>query len=701
MPLPINDTDKYTITTGAIRQIKSNVDSAISELPSSEDIDNLSMDADYDDTNKRLILANVLFDSIYPSVGKYGLATFPETTATAATAFDGDREWLLDWRPYLVDMTPVAGEVRKTPVAELQRNNWLRKKDGSYAPAAGITSTQAAALDGKKDTLYWKTGSAGDKVSTTVPAAFDTSGNFVPAALWEFLKANLSTVNTAAGTTYNYPIEVKVYVGSTAYSYGAYDNNHIPAPWETTETKYSIFIGREKDCYVVDGYSETTGEHMRGLTAKPVTVGSNSFDPESFKLSRTGISPGPCTTKGSKARAFFYNFNGTDSNTKGGTGTLSILYNNGHYPRTNDASQYTTANWARGCNATGTSGAAYPVGEGGYHALNAFLCSVEAAYGTRNLFGASCFSSGNSSNDACASAANLRTNGGVSVKVGSGTVSYLKFSDNMKTAIGSSSDAYAYNVVNGQYAHFQCMEPQIAASLAAEMGVAANTDFSWNGGTWHWELPTAVTGYAITGLIDGEMNCRIYKSVAYSGKTIASIANCSGEVVLRCALVQGVNPTGDIWWYFGGGAELVYLTTGSGNTDYKYYFYLEPDQTRWLATNTTEKITSGTFPSEGAYTRLIADSTEGTLGNTYCLARTGYTPVRRLNGGAVTTGECCYQYRQIDDDAKGSSGIRSRRRLMFRGHANSTICSPRYLYAHYRPSGTNVYFGASAQVLLA
>ena len=668
-----------------------------------DDIETFGLKATYDEENHRLIFDDILFDSIYPTVGKYGLAIFPENETVTATEFDGDRDWLLDWRPYLVDMTAVIGETRKRPVAELMKNNWLRKIDGTYAPVAGITSTQSTALDGKTDTAYWKTGSAGDKISTTVPAAFDTSGNFVPSAFWEYVKDNLATVNTKAGVTYNFPIEVKIYVGSTAYSFGDYSNNHIPAPWETTETKYSIFIGRTKDCYLVDGYSATTGEHMRGLTAKPVEVGTNAFDPENFKLSRTGISPGPCTTKGNLARSFFYNYVGTDTNTKGVAGTLSILYNNGTYPRTSDVSQYTNANWARACNPGGSSGNAVPVGEGGYHALNAFICSIEAGYGTRNAFGPNMFSSGNSSNDACGTAAQLRTNGGFSVKVGTGDTNYRKFNDNLKSVIGSSSDAYVYNVVNGQAAHFQCMEPQIAASLAVEMNISANTDFSWNGGTWHWEVPTAVTGYPITGLLDGQMNCRIYKEITYSGKTIASIANCSGSVVLRCALAQGVNPVGDIFVYNGGGAELVYLTDGTGDTNYKYSFYLEPDQTAWLTTNTTEKFTSGTdtFPAESAYTKLIDMSNGGNLGNTYCLTRTGYTPVRRTNGGSSVTGECCYQYRTIGDDAKGATGIRSRRRLLFRGTANSTNCSPRYLVAHYRPSNTIVTYGLSAQVLLA
>ena len=707
MTLPINDTDRYTITTGAIRQIKSNVDSAISELPSSEDIDSLSLAASYDDTNKRLVFDNITFDSIYPSVGKYGLATFPEDTATTATAFDGDREWLLDWRPYLVDMTTVTGEVRKTPVAELKKNNWLRKIDGSYAPAVGITSTQSTACNVE---LYWD--SAHTKaIRSDIAAAYSGSTTtFQPDKFWEYVNSatGLAMANTRSGSTYSYAIEVVLYNASgTAFKYGNYNNNHIVAPWETTEIKYSVFIGREKDCYLVDGYSATTGEHMRGLMAKPVSVGSGSvgsgpFDPEEYKLARTGIAPGPCTTKSNKVRAFFYNYyDSSETNTAGGAGSLSVLVNNGHYPRYN-VNQYDNTTFARNNNGTGTTAPAYPVGEGGYHAYNAFLCSIEAAYSTRAVFTADGFSSGNSSNDGCTSAATMRTNGGFSVKVGTGSLTYLTFVQNAKSAIGASSDAYVYNVVNGQYPHFQCMEPQIAASLAVEMNVAANADFSWNGGTWHYELPTRFT---VKAPLEGAMNCRIYKEVSYSGKTIASIANCSGSFVLRCALAEGVNPVGDIWWFLGGGAELVYHTNGTSNTSYDYSFYLEPDQTKWYnyGSKADSKEYSGSntkFPTESMYKKILDSRTDGGRGNDYCLARYGYTPVRRIAGGAKDSGECTYQYRTIGEYTP-ADGQRSRRRLLFRGGAGVGNCSPRYLHANYRPSNSSVLFGCTAQVLLA
>jgi hypothetical protein len=138
-----------------------------------------------------------------------------------------------------------------------------------------------------------------------------------------------------------------------------------------------------------------------------------------------------------------------------------------------------------------------------------------------------------------------------------------------------------------------------------------------------------------------------------------------------------------------------------------YSFYLEPDQDKWITgsyvtSSNDEKHTNNTkFDAETTYQAIVTDSMDGGLGNAYTNGRTGYTPVRRVSGGYTNHGECCYQYRQIDDDAKGSAGIRSRRRVIFRGRADGGNCSPRYLSSEYRPSSTHATIGCAAQVLLA
>jgi hypothetical protein len=389
---------------------------------------------------------------------------------------------------------------------------------------------------------------------------------------------------------------------------------------------------------------------------------------------------------------------GSDSYTKGDNGTAStgIFYNNGTYPRT-QVTQYDTTTYARNCNYDGSSGKAVPVGEGGFHALNAFLCSVEAAYGTRNLWTNTRFSPGVSSNLSASA-----DNGGCLVN---GT--YYMW--NSSTVIIQGSSNNLSNQVNNYYPKFQCMEPQIAASLAVEMGIAENTTFHWNGGTWRYKKPSITGIKSLDHATDKRMNCRIYKLT--DSKTVNSkVVQCN----LVCALVEGVNPTGDHWWYQGGGCELVYETTGTGATSYKYSFYLEPDQDKWITGSyVTSPHTSGTnyynekhtdnnkFQAETTYHAIVTDSTAGGLGNTYTNGRTGYTPVRRVSGNSNNYGECCYQYSQIDDDAKGSAGIRSRRHVIFRGSAGNGNCSPRCLSSHYRPSHTSVHIGCAAQVLLA
>ena len=649
----------------------------------------------YDGTTHRLTFNDIIFDNIYPVVGKYGLAVFSETSAVNAAESSGDKEWLLDWRPYLIDMSAVQGETAKTPVAELKPGNWLRKTDGSYATVCGITSAQSTALDkigtggiATDAKVCLISGDDETDITTVINGSYDANGRFQAAVVWEWIKENFDDIKNYASPAYNCAIEVKLYVGTQAYSYGAYDSKHIPAPWETTETKYSVFIGRTSDVYVIDGvYSGTSTDttnnslYMRGIAAKPVPVGVDGFDPEFFRLRRTGISPGPSTTVGEKIRNFFYNYAGSDSNTHGyPTANATCFKDNGTYPRTADVSQYTTVKWARSCNSGGENGSAVPVSEGGYHSLNAFLCSIEAAYKARDVFAvASKFSSGVSSND---TTENGVWNGSAYAVWNNGT--------------------YGTTNANNQYSKFQCMEPQIAASLATEMGLAANAEFKWNGGTWHYEVPTLD---GIKTLADNKMNCRIYKKIT---EGLSSNVPSGGYYMLRCALAEGVNPVGDIWWYQGGGCEIVYETTAdTGETAYKYSFYLEPDQSRWISgtyvtTSNDEVHTNNSkFTAETQYKAVITDSIDGGTNDAYCLSRTGYSPLRKVSGGSRTTGECCYQYRQINDNAKGTTGIRSRRRVIFRGNANNGNCSPRCLHAGNRPSRTDVYFGCAAQVLLA
>ena len=679
---PVVETMDTAPTRGSQKAVTSDgIQAALDEKLDIDDITSLSLTATYTAENHRLTFNDIIFGNIYPVVGKYGLAVFKTDTTTAAIESAGDRDWLLDWRPYLIDMNAVAGETAKKPIAELRKANWLRNIDGSFAPVCGITTAQSTCLDGKSSSLRW--GKAADydarsAVATDVPEAFNGT-EFNPTAFWNYVNstAGLARANEDTGAGYRCAIEVEVSDGTYTYKFGGYNNtDHIPAPWETTRTDLSVFIGRTTDVYVIDG-AEKYGDYMRGLCAKPVPVGTSQFDPEFFKLKRTGISPGPSTTKGGKIRNFFYNYVGTDTNTTG-AGNAACFKNNGTYPRYADASQYTTANWSRACNSGGSAGNAVPVAEGGYFALNAFLCSLEAAYKNRNLWSTTGFSTGISSNDTV-------KNG---VWNGSAATAYTSWSNG---TVGS-------NDANGYRPKFQCMEPQIAASLAAEMGLAANTAFKWNGGEWYYEVPELTGINSLTGS-SNSMNCRIYKKITAG---LSENVTSGGHYMLRCALAEGVNPVGDIWWYQGGGCDLIYKATGTTSTAYSYSFYLEPDQTKWLATSTVDKKTDDTsFPSETAYTAIITDSTAGGLGNDWSTSRTGYTPLRLSAGGSYTSGECMYNYRAMSDtDAHATVGTKTRRHVVFRGRAGYD-CSPRCLGARGRPSNASADVGCAAQVLLA
>jgi len=697
---------KYDPAYTGENSIKDALDTKLAMTDLDQNLSQINLSSTYLASDQRLVLNNMIFGStIYPIVGNYGLAIFRDdpifTLNPDATEISGDQDWLLDWRPYLIDMTPVQGETAKTPVKELNRANWLRDVDGNYAPVCCVKPAQKNSLNGESiaRNLVW--GNASRHSTKPVGATQgcnaylnDGSYTFNAEGFWEYVKNHWADINNLARTGYSSGIDVEVYDGTHTYRYGGYSadgTDHIPAPWETTNTNLSVFIGRTKDCYVIDGYSETTGEYLRGLTAKPVEVGSKKFDPENFRLKRTGISPGPSTTVNNCIRNFFYNYAGVDSDTNGNNGTAStgIFYNNGTYPRVN-VSQYATNVYSRNCNYDGSSRKAVPVGEGGFHALNAFLCSIEAAYGTRDLWNSTSFSPGVSSNNTASV-----DNGGCQING-----NYYTWSSSAVTIQGSSSNLS--DQVNGYYPKFQCMEPQIAASLAVEMGIAEGQYFQWNGGSWRYMKPSITGIKSLDHATDKRMNCRIYKIT--NAKTVNSkVVKCH----LVCALVEGVNPTGDIWWYQGGGCELVYETTGTGNQDYMYSFYLEPDQDKWITgsyvtSSNDEKHTNNTkFDAETTYQAIVTDSMDGGRGNAYTNGRTGYTPVRRVSGVSKNHGECCYQYRQIEDDAKGSAGIRSRRHVLFRGSAYHDSCSPRCLDAAVRPSRVGAHIGCAAQVLLA
>lgn len=138
------------------------------------------------------------------------------------------------------------------------------------------------------------------------------------------------------------------------------------------------------------------------------------------------------------------------------------------------------------------------------------------------------------------------------------------------------------------------------------------------------------------------------------------------------------------------------------------YWYVCPDQKKWVrfgsaGTNSVnEKHTDNSlFPTETAdgYVKVVDGATQALEGWVKA-RRTPYSLFSTSVSASSSTYECHYQYTTIGDDAKGTIGYRSRRRLMFRGRAGSDYCASRYARVNFRPSATDAYIGGSAQVLL-
>ena len=151
------------------------------------------------------------------------------------------------------------------------RNNFLRFVDGSFAPTVGITEAMRAACD---VALY---------LDATQTTKYCDAGAF------------------NATTFYNtYGMSQKLYDASG-------NKVRILRPWETTETKYTINIGRLDKVYVCDGLGKS-GTYWKGLFSKPVTW--DRINTEDYPLAPTAIAPCPITTVCGKARKYFYLYKG-------------------------------------------------------------------------------------------------------------------------------------------------------------------------------------------------------------------------------------------------------------------------------------------------------------------------------------------------------------------------------------------------------
>ena len=600
-----------------------------------------------------------------------------------AMAVLGNREWALDWRPFLVDMTAVEGETKKHPVMELKKNNWLRDIFGNWAPVVGITT--AMRDECMANTLY---------TDTACTEQYCPSGAFDPEA---FLA--LCSIETVDG--------VKRLSHPTLYKSADTEVGHYLMPWETTETKYSIFVGRKDEVYLLDGVIGASGKEWNGIIASNINFW-DGVDVKAFALKPTGICPSPATAISensvAKIRSFFYNYPSTLTGIRGRKGyapACEMFYDNGHYP-TSGYSQITTKTNARANNYVTT--APFPVAEGGFHARNTFLRCIETALGTKYLCSSGRFSSGVSSSDNCNSEETWLSNGGVRLKAsGDANWTYKKWSasGNIYYKDGTTyktTDMTAMLSSNGP--HVKTLESQIAVSFAVEFGIGAGEHFMFNGSEWWYANPTTST-FTPPTVADGYMNARVYKIVtgsfaAYSD-TEGTEETFTVECCLRTGLMLGCDMSGDIGPYWGGGCEMVgdCLTSPSSNRyGHTIRMYIEPNQEKWVNDDTISINIGQRFVFESRY--KFAGSIVN-RSNSYIRRRLPNTPFPVSSCGSLSKGECGYGYTQ---NSWGTVGKRTRVGVRSGYYASNSALSARYLTAHYSAGYTHATYCGSAQVLL-
>lgn len=594
-----------------------------------------------------------------------------------------------------------------TKPKRLKDNNLLRFEDGTFAPTVGITTeqyNQCMANDIYRGEL--------DESNNYVYTLEYQAGQFNADVQWEKDKALIKAGRPAQRLYTRVPGSV----GDTSGSYKLV--THVLRPWETTETKYTIGIANLVDMYLLDNQVGDSGAYWKGIFLEPVSW--DGIDVTKHKLPPTAIGPCPVTTIQEngliKTRNFFYLYKGmTNCQSDGGLLPNHDFVENRTYPRVNDMNQVNNMVYARNNNYDVTK--PYPFAEGGYHATNTFITALELLAGTRYLHQANLFGSGISSNSGL-NDGSFHTLGGVRFRAqGDLDWTYKNFGDYSNPLRHSESGSYTYmsSVLYNDYPIEQCMESQMAASMATELGINPTTDptspnwFDFYGNSYYY---MNVPGF--DGLQEGRMNTRVYKGINKSEVSAYkdnAATNFEVDIILRMSLFGGANLSGDIWAYNGGGLEIVgSCTVDPDNIDWddpesykknpyvgnNIDIYVEPDQTKWHS----EKVISKNgldqvFGFEALYRHVLETTNSG---ESYTLTREGFTPWRTANASSIVQGECYYQ---IDSNHWGHLNQRVRIGSIF--HCNSQFfyrSSPRFLLANRDVSMANTDLSGSAQALI-
>ena len=590
-----------------------------------------------------------------------------------AETVDGDKNLALDWYPVLIDMSPVEGEVKKRPVGWLKKNNWLRFEDGSFAPTVGITETQRAECD---VALYF------DDQATNL---YCNAGEFDAEEFYNTYGMNTPLYDSSGNSI------------------------RILRPWETTETKYSIFVTRKDTIYLIDGEDGSDGLSMNGIIADEGKVDGVKG---THKLIPTGIAAGPCTVIDGKIRCFFFDYCTNEVGCKGITphnnltGSGELFYNDGTYPRVLDPdiegadglypnddgkgiNQAKNAKIARACNYD--SSKSYPVAEGGWHAWNTFITCLNVAYGTKILVDELLFSPGISTS-ICNSKSTYLNNSGIRYKRNNtNTWNYGTVAS--QTEIYDNNNAHREAIIatiNRDGPKMYCLEAQMALSMAAELNISEDTDFEFYGKTYFYRTPAGATS-----LLGGRMNARLYRKRAmtlnaYNSSKVATTFDI--EMILKNPIAEGVNITGDHFVYMGGGHEIVQTNEGGL---YVVKNYLEYDQTKWKPINhNVDQMFDFDFMSD--YEKL----TDGAVtASSFIIKRCNYGTWKYGNSNSVTAGECAYHH-----EASQSAVLNHRYRvgIPIRCYSSSAtqISSPRTVKSDKNASYCSVTYGCSAQVLI-
>jgi hypothetical protein len=586
----------------------------------------------------------------------------------------GNKDFLGEWHPFLIDHTDNTGEATH-PVGQLMDNDHFRFVTGAFAPTVGITEEMRAACDVQ---LY-------TDAEHTTPLT---------------LKNGVVVTDKAGAHPYD-ATEVYNSLGLVDLYDGEGNKVRQLLPWETTETKYSVMIGRYDTLYPVDRQTGESGKVLSGVFKRQVRY--DGIDTGNFPLLGTALAPCLVTTVGNKTRNFFFAYAVGDANTASGASSagadMCSMFDREDrtYPR-HSLNQTSDMQYARANNAD--VNAPVPFAEGGYHAINTFTLCMELLYGTKYLHDKNLFGSGISSNDSCASADDWMNNGGVRVREkGTTDWTYKKWGDQTPFGVKSDMSKVGFsNFVNQEKPKEQCMESQMAASWAVEFGIAEDTEYEAYGQTYRYRNVTGVKGLA-----DGVMSCNVYRiktGTCMGYKAADSKVEYDCELCLRLSLVHGMNLSGDVFGYWGGGMEMVGTGKQQENTiqdkikNAYIDFYLEPKQKNWLMENNTILSDFKTFAFEGVYAK-IGTFGPPILGGGYFKKRMGLTPYKTENGGNIDSYQCCYGWTEpywLD-----RYGQRVRIAVRLRGYANIAYCSPRFLYAHYSAAPASVFYGGSAQ----